>query len=79
MRLHDELYTGVLAEYLRDELPFVPHVTLGSFGEDAGRCWQALAEAEQWELDYLSIVDRLDLVKINRERTQITWSREFKL
>ena len=29
-RLHDGLYTGPLAERLRLDIPFVPHVTLGS-------------------------------------------------
>ena len=79
IRLHDELYTGVLAAYYRDDLPFVPHLTLGSFAEDERRCLQALEEVERLGLDYRSVVKRLDLVKINRDRTQITWSKEFKL
>jgi 2'-5' RNA ligase len=28
--LHDRLYTGVLAPYLRLDVPFIPHITLGT-------------------------------------------------
>ncbi len=79
IRLHDELYTTLLAGYDRDDLPFVPHVTLGSFTEGRQRCLQALEQAEQMELDYQSVVDRLHLVKINNDRSQIIWSKEFLL
>lgn len=66
IRLHDELYTGILAKHLRDDLPFVPHLTLGAFAEDEDRYLQALEEAERMQLDYRSIVDRLHLVKFDR-------------
>jgi 2'-5' RNA ligase len=79
IRLHDELYTGILAKHLRDALPFVPHMTLGSFAEDEDRYLQALEEAERMQLDYQSIVDRLHLLKVNRNRSQIVWSKEFLL
>ena len=42
IRLHDELYTGILAKHLRDALPFVPHITLGSFAEDEDRLLTSL-------------------------------------
>lgn len=79
IRLHDELYTGVLAEYYRDDLPFAPHITLGSFAEGGHPWLQALEEAERAGLDYQSVVDRLHLVKVNRGRSQIIWSKEFLL
>jgi 2'-5' RNA ligase len=34
-RLHDELYRGVLAERLRLDIPFVPHITLGASADRA--------------------------------------------
>jgi 2'-5' RNA ligase len=79
IRLHDELYTGILAAYRREVVPFVPHVTLGAFPEDEDRCLQALEEAEGLKLDYQSIVDRLHLVKIHSNRSQIIRSQEFLL
>lgn len=78
IRLHNELYTGVLAEFHRDDLPFVPHITLGSFSEDE-HYRHALHEAEQLGFEYMSLFDRLHLVKVNGERSQITWSKEFLL
>ncbi len=33
VKLHDELYNGPLAPYLRQDIPFVPHITLGVFGD----------------------------------------------
>ena len=72
-------YTGVLAAYHQEDLPFVPHVTLGSFTEDTHRCSQALEEAEQMELGYRCVVDRLHLVKINNDRSLVIWSKEFLL
>ncbi|MDF1794617.1 MAG: 2'-5' RNA ligase family protein [Thalassobaculaceae bacterium] len=33
IRLHDYLYSGPFADVLRLDLPYVPHITLGRFGE----------------------------------------------
>jgi len=33
VRLHDRLYTGVLAPQLRTDIPFIPHITLGVFAD----------------------------------------------
>ena len=60
-------------------MPFVPHITLGSFSEEGARCQEALEEAERLRLAYRSVVDRLHLVKVNDARTQITRSKEFLL
>jgi 2'-5' RNA ligase len=78
IRLHEAWYTGVLAPYRRTDLLFVPHVTLGAFPEEEHRCLQAVEEAQRMGLDYRHVVDRLDLVEVNNERTQITRSKEFK-
>jgi hypothetical protein len=31
--LHDRLYTGVLAPHLRLDLPFIPHITIGTLSD----------------------------------------------
>src|SRR5215475_2122764 len=52
IRLHDEIYTGLLSEY-RDELrPYTPHVTLGVFSGKSEKLAQALKEAERMNLNY---------------------------
>ena len=77
VRLHNRIYTGVLAGYKNTDIKFVPHLTLGAFGKDADRYAQALSAAKALALDYSCVMDKLDLVKINDERTRIVWNREF--
>lgn len=79
IRLHDELYTGILADFSRGDILFIPHVTLGMFTEDADLRSRILIEAERMELDYRSYVDRFHLVKISDDRSQIVATREFLL
>src|SRR5215510_13155386 len=77
IRLHDEIYTGLLSEYRNEVRPFIPHVTIGAFSAKSEECAQALKEAEQLKLNYECMLDRLHLIKINDERSQIVWSKEF--
>ena len=77
--LHDDIYTGILAGHYREDVAFIPHLTLGVFSEDASAYPQALEEARRLDLDYRCVMDRLHLVKVNDERSRIVWNREFSL
>ena len=77
IRLHDEIYTGLLFEYRNEVRPFIPHVTLGAFSSKSEVYAQALKEAEQLKLNYEFMLDRIHLIKINDDRSQIVWSKEF--
>src|SRR5262249_2846299 len=77
IRLHDEIYTGLLSEYRDEVRPFIPHVTLGAFSAKSEEYALALKEAERLNLDYECMLDRLDLIKVNDERSQIVWGKEF--
>jgi 2'-5' RNA ligase len=79
VRLHDAIYTGVLARYQNEDTAFIPHLTLGAFSGDAGAYARALEEARRLDLDYRCVVDKLHLVKVNDERSRVVWSREFSL
>jgi 2'-5' RNA ligase len=79
VRLHDTIYTGVLAGHRNQDGAFIPHLTLGVFSKDAGAYARALEEARRLDLDYRCVVDKLHLVKVNDERSRIVWSREFSL
>lgn len=62
VRLHDALYTGILAGELRLDLPFVPHVTVG-YALDPQLC-KTVADAlnrQEWVIS--GVVDRLDLIQ----------------
>ena len=77
--LHGEIYTGLLADYRKEGVPFVPHLTLGAFAGGENESAAALEEAERLDLDYRCVLDKVHLVKINDERTRIVWSKEFSL
>jgi hypothetical protein len=76
--LHDELYTGILAPYLRRDIEYIPHIGIGLFVRkdagynaldpkivdfDAKLYSQALKEAESLKIDGFDTVDRLVLTK----------------
>jgi 2'-5' RNA ligase len=77
--LHSEIYTGVLADYRKADIRFVPHLTLGVFANNENEYSEALEEAKRLDLDYRCVVDKVHLVKVNNDRTQIVWNREFSL
>jgi 2'-5' RNA ligase len=93
-RVHRDLYTGILAEYHRPDIEFVPHLGLGLFASrdsnydfrnprevslDAENYSRALHEAQGLDFDYHCVVDRLHLVRISNDISQIEWSKEFRL
>ncbi len=77
--LQSEIYTGVLADYRKEDRPYVPHLTLGAFAKNANEYAEALEEARRLDLDYRCVLDKVHLVKVNDERTQIVCSKEFSL
>jgi len=77
--LHDEIYTGLLAEYRREDICFVPHVTLGVIRRDLDNHSSVLEEAIELGIDYRCMLDKLQLVKVNDDRSRIIWSKEFAL
>jgi len=93
-RLHRELYTGILSTYHRPDIEFIPHLGLGLFAKqdanydirnprevplDTEQYTKALREAQQLQLDHHCIVDRLHLVKIRDDISEIVSSKVFAL
>ena len=85
--LYEEIYTGILAQYRRDDIEFIPHIGLGLFVKegaqydlkdpkqldfDAQRYQQALLEAQALNLDFRCQVDKLHLVKLVDDFSSIT-------
>ena len=79
IRLHDDLYTGVLAPFIRGDIPYVPHVTLGAFADHQVRCSDVLRDSKRLRLRYQCVVDRLHLVKVIDDRSRIMREEEFLL
>lgn len=79
VKLHKELYTGILAEYIRENLPFVPHLTLGKFTKNTDKFLQVLEEAQHLDLNYRCFVNKVHLINIDDKQRSIIWSKEFVL
>jgi len=79
MTSDDELYTGILANYCRQDISYIPHITLGVFVTKSSEYSQALIEANQLKLDYRCVMDKLHLVKINADKSQISLTKEFSI
>jgi 2'-5' RNA ligase len=77
--LHNEIYTGVLANHRRGELPYVPHLSLGVFAKNANEYPEALEAAKRLDFDYRCVLDKIHLLKINDDMAQIVWSKAFSL
>lgn len=91
--LHDEFYTGPLASYLREDLPYTPHIGLGLFSSqdwdfhnptaklslDKERFDKAWKEFEALEFELRFSVTELTLVRLNAEFTECENIHTFKL
>jgi 2'-5' RNA ligase len=81
-KLYQSLYTGILEEYRRDDIEYVPHLGLGLFVKegsnydwrnpreidfDEERYEEALQQAMALLLDSIFKVDKLELTKISDE------------
>jgi 2'-5' RNA ligase len=75
--LHSKIYTGGLVDYLKKDLPFVPHLTLGMLTENIDKHPEVVEEAKRLDLDYHCVLDKLNLIKVNDDRSQIIWNKEF--
>jgi len=64
--LHDQLYTGMLRPLLREDIPFVPHISLGYLG--LGEDGPDLADPVATSLDderYQEILGDVETININ--------------
>jgi hypothetical protein len=93
IKLYDELYTDFLTPYLRNDLPYTPHVGLGFFSKeqydltnptaqlslDEAKYKKAKEEFENLRLDFWRTIDKLALVKINTDFTKCLNIMEFRI
>ncbi len=76
LQLHDKLYSARLASHHRQEIDFIPHVTIGS----SPNKMLAPKMADEWNAKNFSIsgvISSIDLVKFNNE--QVTTLEKIKL
>lgn len=62
-KLHDELYVGILEPFLRKDIAFSPHITLGVFQDSPERYVLAEKEAEEQNISFEEKVSVVNLIK----------------
>ena len=86
LKLHDHFYQGMLAPWLRKELPYIPHLGLGLFSKerydfnhsttnltlDKEKYDLARKEFEALNFDLWCTIDHLTMIRINKTFTKCT-------
>jgi 2'-5' RNA ligase len=93
IRLHDAFYSGLMRPYLREDLPFEPHVAIGYFGKDEfdvfarvkdppldkSRYEAVLQRTEKMQFEFFRTVDRLTLVGMDESFNRCENLKDFFL
>ncbi len=94
LQLYDEIYTGPVAGFRRDDIEFIPHVAIGLFARnperydhqdpqalplDQRRYEEALSDAKSLGIDVQCIVDELHLIQFNDDLSQIVSTRGLRV
>ena len=70
--LHDKLYRGILKAYLRDDIPYLPHVTLGrAGGNPSGSSFTAMYDIAQREVkgEWRCVLKELAIITLHPDGT----------
>jgi 2'-5' RNA ligase len=80
IRLHDELYSGIMSQYERKDHKFIPHIGLGLFAKgdynpldpeklqlDDEEFNKAMLEAQHLGINCYRTVDKLSLLELNSD------------
>lgn len=76
VKLHDALYTGPLAEALRLDIPFVPHITLG-YSADALYCKHVVDTLNSRDFAMSGTISKVEIVR--KECAEASTVRTFQL
>jgi 2'-5' RNA ligase len=64
--LHDRLYGGLLRPFLREDVPFLPHITVGGSPE-LEQCQRLAEELSRARLAVPGAIDGIDLIEVTIE------------
>ena len=92
IQLHDNLYKGILELYLREDIPYKPHIGLGLFSTetydplhpeklplDEKGYQDAVEQMEKFKPDFWRIMNQLSLVKISKDFSQLWEEKTYYL
>lgn len=64
--LHDRLYGGLLRPFLREDVPFLPHITVGGSAE-FGQCQRLAEELNRAHFAVQGAIENIDLIEVTSE------------
>lgn len=70
VKLHDRLYTDILAPDLRLDIPYIPHMTLG-YSTDAQYCKQVADELNQTNFEIRGKIEALSVLAITESAIDV--------
>lgn len=68
--LHDRLYTGPLLQFLKEDIPYIPHVTVGR-KESAKLAAEVVKEIPSFHGKLNCVIDRISVERIERTGNQL--------
>lgn len=60
IRLHDELYKGILATFRNHHIPYIPHITLGRPGRKEDY-YRGVERYKDWSVNFQTVVKEIAL------------------
>lgn len=76
LKLHQNLYSNELEKYLRKDIQFIPHITLGELNKGKKT---ALKEAESLDINYCVNLDKLTLITREHKMAKELSTQHFLL
>jgi 2'-5' RNA ligase superfamily len=69
VKLHDRLYTGIITEELRLDIPFIPHIGIAN-SLDPHHCKQLVDRLNSKKFEIRGRIDRLDIISIQNDLSE---------
>lgn len=76
VKLHDQLYTGMLSGELRLDIPYIPHITVAT-SPDAAQCKRIADEINNQNIAIAGTIATIDLIQVTN-RT-VSTATQFRL
>ena len=67
VKLHDKLYSGILAPTQRLDLDFIPHMGIGN-STDPKECKRMVDEVNSMDINISGVINRLDIIQFKDDK-----------
>ncbi len=69
VKIHDTLYTGILADRLRQDIPYVPHITIGVFNSEQ-ECDKVSDKLDKEKLSIAGRILSIDVISLEKNKVE---------